>query len=369
MTTPEKLPVPDTVERPTDRAPRLTADAERIAAELIGQDLGTDPFVAAVRATRMPMIITNPRLPDNPVVFANNAFCRLSGYPRDEILGRNCRFLQGPESDPATVQRIREAVERVEPLEIDILNHRKDGETFWNRLLMAPVFDTEGVLAYFFASQVDVTIERERLKGLEDDNASLMAELTDRLRLQEEHERELAFTLRAARFGTWSLDIASKRLTASETCKEIFGLRADQPFTYQDRLQAIHPDDRGRSVAEVERCIAEGNDYDIVYRIYRPDGELRWLASRGQPFFDAQGRALRIAGVSTDITDQRRAERMRSALVDLSDVFRDTEDPDDISFAAAEIIARTLGSAAPVMARSTRGPKRSRSRATGMRRG
>jgi PAS domain S-box-containing protein len=343
VTTPEKLPVPDTVERPTDRAPRLTADAERIAAELIGQDLGTDPFVAAVRATRMPMIITNPRLPDNPVVFANNAFCRLSGYPRDEILGRNCRFLQGPESDPATVQRIREAVERVEPLEIDILNHRKDGETFWNRLLMAPVFDTEGVLAYFFASQVDVTIERERLKGLEDDNASLMAELTDRLRLQEEHERELAFTLRAARFGTWSLDIASKRLTASETCKEIFGLRADQPFTYQDRLQAIHPDDRGRSVAEVERCIAEGNDYDIVYRIYRPDGELRWLASRGQPFFDAQGRALRIAGVSTDITDQRRAERMRSALVDLSDVFRDTEDPDDISFAAAEIIARTLG--------------------------
>lgn len=343
MTTPEKLPVPDTVERPTDRAPQLTADAERIAAELIGQDLGTDPFVAAVRATRMPMIITNPRLPDNPVVFANNAFCRLSGYPRDEILGRNCRFLQGPESDPATVQRIREAVERVEPLEIDILNHRKDGETFWNRLLMAPVFDTEGVLAYFFASQVDVTIERERLKGLEDDNASLMAELTDRLRLQEEHERELAFTLRAARFGTWSLDIASKRLTASETCKEIFGLRADQPFTYQDRLQAIHPDDRGRSVAEVERCIAEGNDYDIVYRIYRPDGELRWLASRGQPFFDAQGRALRIAGVSTDITDQRRAERMRSALVDLSDVFRDTEDPDDISFAAAEIIARTLG--------------------------
>ncbi|MBC7037556.1 histidine kinase, partial [Salmonella enterica subsp. enterica serovar Enteritidis] len=66
------------------------------------------------------------------------------------------------------------------------------------------------------------------------------------------------------------------------------------------------------------------------------------LASRGQPFFDAQGRALRIAGVSTDITDQRRAERMRSALVDLSDVFRDTEEPDDISFAAAAIIGRTL---------------------------
>jgi PAS domain S-box-containing protein len=342
VTTHDKADVTAPGDRVAKTLSPMSADAQRIAAEVTGTDLGTDPFVAAVRATRMPMIITNPRLPDNPVVFANNAFCRLSGYPRDEILGRNCRFLQGPKSNPATVRRIREAVERVEPLEIDILNHRKDGETFWNRLLMAPVFDTEGVLAYFFASQVDVTIERERLKGLEDDNASLMAELTDRLRLQEEHERELAFTLRAARFGTWSLDIASKRLTASETCKEIFGLRGDQPFTYQDRLEAIHPDDRGKSVAEVERCIAEGNDYDIVYRIHRSDGELRWLASRGQPFFDAQGRALRIAGVSTDITDQRRAERMRSALVDLSDVFRDTEEPDDISFAAAAIIGRTL---------------------------
>jgi PAS domain S-box-containing protein len=331
----------DTIDRAVDVAP-LTADAERIAAELIGQDVGTDPFVAAVRATRMPMIITNPRLADNPVVFANNAFCRLAGYTREEILGRNCRFLQGPETEPAAIRRIREAVQRAEPIEIDIRNHRKDGEPFWNRLLMAPVYDTKGVLAYFFASQVDVTIERERLQGLETSNASLMAELTDRLRSQEEHERELAFALKAARFGTWSLEIASKRLTPSETCKEIFGRPVDQPFSYEDRLKAIHPDDREKSTAEVQRCIAEGTDYDVVYRIYRPDGEMRWIASRGQPFFNAHGEALRIAGVSTDITDQRRSETMRAALVELGDVFRDIEHPDDISFAATEIIGRTL---------------------------
>ncbi|RZM35577.1 MAG: PAS domain-containing protein [Sphingomonas sp.] len=320
----------------------MTADAERIAAELIGQDVGTDPFVAAVRATRMPMIITNPRLPDNPVVFANGAFCRLSGYDRDEILGRNCRFLQGPETNRDTVALIREAVRRVESIEIDIQNHRKDGETFWNRLLMAPVFDTEGVLAYFFASQVDVTLERERLKGLESSNASLMAELTDRLRLQQEQERELAFTLRAARFGTWSLEIATKRLTASETCKEIFGRPVDEPFTYEDRLQAIHPDDREKSVLEVRRCVDEGTDYDVGYRIYRPDGEMRWIGSRGQPFFSAEGEALRIAGVSTDITEQRRTEITRTALVELGDVFRDTEDANDLSFEAARIIGRTI---------------------------
>ncbi len=332
----------DTTDRAVESAPKLTADAERIAAEVLGQDVGTDPFVAAVRATRMPMIITNPRVHDNPVVFANNAFCRLSGYTREEILGRNCRFLQGPETDPATVVKIREAVRRVESIEIDIRNRRKDGELFWNRLLMAPVYDTEGVLAYFFASQVDVTIERERMNGLEASNASLMAELTDRLRLQKEQERELAFTLKAARFGTWTLDIAACQLISSETCKEIFGRPIDQPFTYDDRLAAIHPEDRDKSAAEVARCIADGTDYDVVYRIRRPDGEVRWIASRGQPFFDVEGNPLRIAGVSTDITVQRRSELLSAALVELGDVFRDTEQPDDIAFAAARIIGETL---------------------------
>ncbi|MDZ4376314.1 MAG: PAS domain-containing protein, partial [Phenylobacterium sp.] len=87
-----------------DRGPdRVSLDAERIEAEVLGLDDSSDPFVNAVRATRMPMVITNPRRPDNPVVFANEAFCRLTGYAREEILGRNCRFLQGPETDPEAV--------------------------------------------------------------------------------------------------------------------------------------------------------------------------------------------------------------------------------------------------------------------------
>jgi len=333
----------ETTDSAAASVPVMTADAERIAAQVLGQDLGTDPFVAAVRATRMPMIITNPRLPDNPVVFANNSFCRLSGYEREEILGRNCRFLQGPETDPETVRRIHDAVVAVEPIEVDIRNHRKDGEPFWNRLLMAPVYDTEGVLAYFFASQVDVTIERERMQGLEKSNASLMAELTDRLREKEQHERELAFTLRAARFGTWSLEIASRRLTASETCKEIFGRPTDQPFTYEDRLDAIHPEDRQKSIDEVRRCVSEGTDYDVTYRVFRPNGEMRWIGSRGQPFFNAEGVALRIAGVSTDVTDQTLSDGRRRALVELGDLFRDTGEPEDILFGASEVIGRTLG--------------------------
>lgn len=83
----------------------------RIDAALAGLGVNDlDPFAAAVRATRMPILVTNPRRPDSPVVFVNDAFCRLTGYERAEIIGRNCRFLQGKDTDQATVSRIRDAV-------------------------------------------------------------------------------------------------------------------------------------------------------------------------------------------------------------------------------------------------------------------
>ena len=116
-----------------------------------------DPFAAAVRATRMPMIVTDPRQYDNPIVFANDAFLRLTGSTRLEVTGRNCRFLQGPETDPAAVDRIRAAVRDAVDVHVHLLNYRKDGTTFYNALYVGPVRDEAGTVVYFFASQFDVT--------------------------------------------------------------------------------------------------------------------------------------------------------------------------------------------------------------------
>ena len=317
-------------------------DSQRIAAELVGQDRGTDPFVAAVRATRMPMIITDPRQPDNPVVFANQSFCRLSGYERQEILGRNCRFLQGPESDPETVKKIHDAVGRVEPIEIDIRNHRKDGTAFWNRLLMAPVFDGYGKLSYFFASQLDVTVERERVEGLETDNAALAAELSHRTQIDRERDRELDLAIRAGGFGAWSMDLVKRDIVASDAYKNILGWPLDQRLNYQDRLAVIHPGDRDVVAAQIEQSVRQNADYQVRHRIITPAGETRWVSSRGTIVSDAEGTPIRIVGVSSDVTSDVRSDRMRSAMVRLSDVFRDLEDPADIAYAAAEIIGTTL---------------------------
>ena len=116
-----------------------------------------DPFAAAVRATRMAMIITDPRKPDNPIVFANAAFFKLTGYEREDVLGRNCRFLQGPGTDEHSVQMIRDAIEARTDVAVDLLNYRKDGTPFWNGLYISPVTNAAGELQFFFASQLDVS--------------------------------------------------------------------------------------------------------------------------------------------------------------------------------------------------------------------
>ena len=176
-----------------------TSQAARIDAELAGLDDGTDPFAAAVRATRMPMILINPREPDSPIVFANDAFTQLTGYSREEALGRSYGLLEGPESDVHAVHAVRDAIAMAEPIEIDIQNHRKDGSLFWNRLLIAPVRDKAGDLAYLFASQVDITRERQAIEAstreLADAKNKLLAEAAERERV--EHQLRQSYKLEA----------------------------------------------------------------------------------------------------------------------------------------------------------------------------
>jgi len=125
-----------------------------------GFDDQNNIFFAAVEMTRMPMVVTDPRQIDNPIVFVNGAFLDLTGYTMDEVLGRNCRFLQGPDTDKATVKELRTALAEHKAVAVDILNYKKDGGRFWNGLFIGPVFDKDGELLYFFASQLDITSRR-----------------------------------------------------------------------------------------------------------------------------------------------------------------------------------------------------------------
>jgi PAS domain S-box-containing protein len=120
----------------------------------------------AVIATDITFSITDPRQPDNPLVWVNPSFTRVTGYPAEEAVGRNCRFLQGPATDPEAVAEIRAGLAERRGVTTTVLNYRKDGTAFWNQLSISPVFDGDGELVSFVGVQTDVTervrVERER---------------------------------------------------------------------------------------------------------------------------------------------------------------------------------------------------------------
>ena len=125
------------------------------------------PFVHAVESSAVPISIADPFEDDCPLVFVNQAFLELVGYSEEEVLGRNCRFLQGPGTDPAHRAALRDALARRETISQEILNYRKDGSSFWNELHMAPMLDDTGELLYFIATQVDVSERIERQASLQ----------------------------------------------------------------------------------------------------------------------------------------------------------------------------------------------------------
>ncbi|MDR5808851.1 PAS domain-containing protein [Caballeronia sp. LZ019] len=125
-----------------------------------GLDDRSGVFFAAVEMTRMPMVVTDPRLPDNPIVFVNGAFLDLTQCTEDEVIGRNCRILQGKDTDPETVDEIREGLREQRAVAVEILNYKADGTPFWNALFLGPIFDKDNNLVHFFASQMDITRRR-----------------------------------------------------------------------------------------------------------------------------------------------------------------------------------------------------------------
>ena len=114
----------------------------------------------AIQAVSQGILITDPIQPDNPIIYANAGFERMTGYRPDEVIGRNCRFLQGKDTDRETVKTLREAIAAGRACSVEIRNYRKNGEPFWNALSVNPVCDDKGTLAYFVGVQADVTDHR-----------------------------------------------------------------------------------------------------------------------------------------------------------------------------------------------------------------
>lgn len=119
---------------------------------------------AMLDGSRVGTIVTDPEQKDNPIIYTNRAFLEMTGYKEEEIIGCNCRFLQGEETDPRDIEEVRKAIKAKESITITIRNYRKDGTPFWNRLAIQPVQLEDSL--YFIGTQTDITLERSQQQAI-----------------------------------------------------------------------------------------------------------------------------------------------------------------------------------------------------------
>ncbi|MGV3553983.1 MAG: PAS domain-containing protein [Croceibacterium sp.] len=119
-----------------------------------------------IASSSVAAVVSDPRQADNPIVACNDAFVALTGFARDEIIGRNCRFLAGPATEPWLTETLRTGIRLRQPVMVEILNYRKNGEPFRNAVMVAPVFDADGEAEYFIGSQVEIAADAPRANDL-----------------------------------------------------------------------------------------------------------------------------------------------------------------------------------------------------------
>jgi PAS domain S-box-containing protein len=220
-----------------------------------------DPAVAqgAIGAAGLAMTVTDARRPDCPLVWVNQAFERTTGYRFAAAVGRNCRFLQGPDTDPAAVEQVRAALLRREPVSVTLLNYRADGSTFWNELSISAVVDEAGELTHFVGVQADVTarvtaeLDRERHLRVERAARAEAEAAQARLALLAEATSTLAATL--------DVDEALQRLTelAVPALADWCVVELVDPEGRDHRVLARHADPaRAEDLRRLERLRAGG---------------------------------------------------------------------------------------------------------------
>jgi diguanylate cyclase (GGDEF)-like protein/PAS domain S-box-containing protein len=223
------------------------------------------------------------------ITYVNADFERLTGYSREEMLGKPCSMLQGPESDPQQIQAIRAALNAQQPFFGEILNYRKDGSTFWNDLSISPVFDSEHQLTQFVGIQRNVT-ERKLLES--------------QLFTSEMRFRQLAD---AAPVLIWQADVDKNRFWFNKNWLEFTG-RSLQHQQGDGWAEGLHPEDSEFVLNSYVENFDRRQSYRIEYRLRRADGEYRWIDAHGVPRFSEEGEFEGYVGTCTDITDVRNSK-------------------------------------------------------------
>ncbi|CAN5818113.1 hypothetical protein BH11VER1_BH11VER1_33280 [soil metagenome] len=241
----------------------------------------------ALQSISQGVLITNA---DRLIIAANAAFTAITGYSEAEIMGKNCRFLQGPKTDPKTILAMKIAQDNATEFHGEILNYRKDGSPFWNELTITPVQDNQGRLINFVGITRDITIRKKSE------------------RIVKESEVLFRTLCESSPFGIFRTDHAGKCIYVNRRWQEIYGL------TLQESLgdgwtRSIHPIDKAKVYDKWQKSAAISKIFSMDFRVQRRDGTVSYIFVQARPvILDDQSQAGYVGSV-TDITKRKQTEQ------------------------------------------------------------
>ena len=218
------------------------------------------------------------------ITYVNDTFCKISGYRRDELMGKNHRLLKSGHHPESFYTEMWVAITQGETWQGTICNRCKDGREYWVESTIVPFLDHNGLPYQYVSVRTDITELRAN---------------------QDRLHRSQVF----ANIGTWDWNIQTGELFWSERIGPLFGYQAAIPeTTYANFIAAVHPEDRRLLINAINRCVEQGDDYDIEHRVVWPDGTVHWMMERGDVIRDEHGMPLHMLGVVQDITQRKQME-------------------------------------------------------------
>lgn len=275
---------------------------------------------------RHTFVVADATLPDCPLVYASEGFLQLTGYTAEEVLGHNCRFLQGEGTDPKEVTKLRESVKRGKHVSVRILNYRKDGTPFWNLLTMTPIFGPDGRVAKIVGVQVDVTSQTEGpVKNnllikydsrLRQTNKKVVEDVTTEVQKSETQKASAS----TKTFPRVALDLATTVERVQQNfvvcdpslpdCPIVFASDAFLELVEYQRSEVLGrncrflqgPATDRATVAKIREAVAGGRECIVRLLNYKKSGAMFWNMFTLAPIMDIEGNIKFFVGVQVDVT-------------------------------------------------------------------
>ena len=228
--------------------------------------------------------ITDPNQNDNPIVFANKAFCNTFGYSLDEIINKNCRFLHKYNTNQQEIIDIKKSITNKESITTILRNYKKDGTEVFIELLISPIFDENKNLKYFLGIQKDITKDKRFVE-------------------------QMKISQSLANIGSWEFNVLTNELYWSDEIFKLFELdKSNFSPSYEAFLNVIHPQDRKLVNDAYLESLKTKEQYSIQHRLLMNDGRIKYVEEKCISYFDKNGNPIKSVGTVQDISDIKKIE-------------------------------------------------------------